>query len=31
MSWDYKFDFDNDTVFFSYSQPYTYTDLKNDL
>ncbi len=31
LSWTYTFANDNDTVYFAYSDPYTYTDLKRDL
>lgn len=31
LSWDYEFEFDGDAVYFSYSLPYTYSDLKRDL
>ena len=30
-SFTHKFEYDDDTVFFSYSYPYTLTDLRNDL
>ncbi len=29
LSFSYTFDYDNDIVFFSYFQPYTYSDLKD--
>ena len=31
LSFSYTFEYDNDTVFFSYFQPYTYDDLKDYL
>jgi cytosolic carboxypeptidase protein 2/3 len=31
LSWDYEFEFDEDAVYFSYSFPYTYSDLRRDL
>lgn len=31
MSFTYKFQHDFDTVLFAYSQPYTYSDLNQDL
>ena len=31
MSFSYKFEHDFDTVLFAYSQPYTYSDLVEDL
>eukprot|EP00042_Codosiga_hollandica_P040428 m.348044 g.348044 ORF g.348044 m.348044 type:complete len:1083 (-) comp55863_c0_seq1:70-3318(-) len=31
LSWDQTFDHDNDTVYFAYCYPYTYTDLQNYL
>lgn len=27
LTFTYRFEHDNDTLFFAYSQPYTYTDL----
>jgi cytosolic carboxypeptidase protein 2/3 len=31
LTWEYEFEFDNDTVYFSYCLPFTYTDLRNDI
>ena len=31
LSFSYKFDYSDDTVYFAYSFPYTYTDLMQDL
>ena len=31
MSFSYKFEHDNDTVYFAYCLPYTYTDLMHDI
>lgn len=31
VSFTYEFDYDEDTVFFSYFQPYTVSDLKDCL
>lgn len=31
LSFTYTFEYDSDSVYFSYSIPYTYTDLKNDI
>jgi hypothetical protein len=31
MTFTYKFDYDFDTVLLSYSQPYTYSDLMEDI
>lgn len=31
LTFTYTFKYDQDTVFFAYSVPYTYTDLRNDL
>ena len=31
LSFTYDFHYDNDTVFFAYCYPYTYSDLTNDL
>ena len=31
LTFTYDFEYDNDTVFFSYCFPYTYTDLMDDL
>ena len=31
LTFTYTFEYDNDTVFFSYFQPYTLTDLKDYL
>ena len=31
LTFKYKFEYDNDTVFFAYWYPYTYSDLKADL
>ena len=31
LSFTYEFEYDFDTVSMAFSQPYTYTDLRNDL
>jgi len=31
LSFNYKFEYDNDFVSFAYAEPYTYTDLQKDL
>jgi hypothetical protein len=31
MTFTYKFEYDYDTVLFAYSQPYTYSDLIEDI
>jgi hypothetical protein len=31
LSWEYKFVYDSDTVYFSHSYPYTFTDLSQYL
>ncbi len=31
FTFTYKFEYDQDTVFFAYSQPYSYTDLMDDI
>ena len=31
LTFTYKFEYDDDTVFFAYWYPYTYSDLKSDL
>lgn len=31
LTFSYEFEYDNDTVFFSYCFPYTYSDLIEDL
>ena len=31
LTFTYTFEYDNDTIFFSYFQPYTLTDLKDYL
>lgn len=31
LTFTYEFEFDQDTVFFAYSVPYTYSDLTDDL
>ena len=31
LSFTYKFEYNNDTVFFAYCYPYTYSDLSEDL
>jgi hypothetical protein len=31
LTFTYNFEYDDDTVFFAYSTPYTYSDLRNDL
>jgi cytosolic carboxypeptidase protein 2/3 len=31
FTFSYKFEHDNDTVYFAYSQPYSYSDLMDDL
>ena len=31
LTFTYEFGYDNDTVFFSYCYPYSYTDLQNDI
>jgi len=31
LTFSYNFEYDDDTVFFAYSTPYTYSDLRNDL
>ena len=29
LGWDYEFEYENDTVFFAYSLPYTYSMITN--
>jgi hypothetical protein len=31
LTFTYEFEYDNDTVFFAYCFPYSYTDLQNDI
>lgn len=31
FTFSYRFEYDNDSVFFSYSQPYSYSDLLEDI
>ena len=30
-TWTYTFEYDDDLVYFAYSVPYTYSDLRNDI